>query len=183
MADVGFGDLVELYRHTAFDGGGGVLRVVNNHVANTLREIDADEALYDLTQISLVDARAFSVGDSVAINVRAPSYKLGLLARDFDAVFAAPHASFEEPGAYYVIDPGYARGDVPVPVALARYRAMLTVVSLLREAANYVSEHQRELVFIGEEQVVVPISFVASDLPASIEEHPHRGSSGRRCPL
>lgn len=175
MADVGFADLVELYRHTAFDGGsGGILHIANDYVAETLRAIDADEALYDLTQISLVDAGTFSVGDRVAINVRAPSYKLGLLARDFDAVFAAPHASFEEPVAYYVVDPGYARGDEPVPATLARYRAMLTVASLLREAANYVSELQRELVFIGEEQVVVPISFVASDLPASIEEQAAR---------
>lgn len=175
MADTGFADLVELYRHTAFDGdGGGVLHIANDQVANTLRAIDADEALYDLTQISLADAGTFAVGDLVAINVRAPSYKLGLLARDFDAVFAAPHASFDEPEAYYVVDPGYARSDEPVPVALARYRAMLTLVSLLREAANYVSELHRELVFIGEDKVVVPISFVASDLPASIEEQAAR---------
>ncbi|WP_167706577.1 hypothetical protein [Sphingobium fuliginis] len=50
MADVGFADLVELYRHTAFDGdGGGVLQVANDHVADMLRAIDANEALYDLT--------------------------------------------------------------------------------------------------------------------------------------
>ena len=170
MADVGFADLIELYRHITFNGdGGGVLRVANDHIAGILRAIDADERLYDLTQISLVDAHPFNVGDDVSINVRAPSYKLGLLARNFDALFAAPHASFEEPSAYYVIDPGYARGDEPVPAPLARYRAMLVVVSLLREAANYVSELQRELVFLGEEQVVVPITFVASDLPTSLE--------------
>lgn len=179
MAEIGFAELVELYRHTTFDGdGGGVLHIANADVAETLRTIEADESLYDLTQIALVTSDSFEVGDDVAISVRAPSHRLGLLVRNFDALFNAPGASFREPSAYYVIDAQHARDDVPVPAVLTRYRALLTVVALLREAANYVSDLHRELVFIGEDKTVVPTIFHASDLPSTIEEQ-----AGRLCAL
>ena len=55
MAEIGFADLVEIYRNTVFDGvGGGILHVSNDAVAETINTIEADEALYDLTQIALV---------------------------------------------------------------------------------------------------------------------------------
>lgn len=175
MAEIGFAELVDLYRHTVFDDdGGGVLHVGSEALAETIRTIEADEALYDRTQIALVTPGAVAVGGDVPISIRAPSHKLGLLVHDFDALFNAPDASFTEPAAYYVIDARYARGDETVPAVLMRYRALLTVIALLREAANYVSDLQRELVFIGEEKTVVPISFSATDLPATIEAQAKR---------
>ena len=175
MAEIGFAELVELYRHTTFDGaGGGVLHVANDAVAETLRTIEDNEALYDVTQIALASPGAFSVGDDVAITVRAPNHRFGLLVPDFDALFNAPDASWREPASYYVIDQRFARGDAKIPDALARYRSLLIVVALLREAASYVSDLHRELVFIGDEKTVVPIIFSAADLPPSIEEQATR---------
>src|SRR3546814_10761646 len=97
------------------------------------------------------------VGTQVAINIAAPSLKLGFLAATFDALFLSPGAAFTEPADYFVADLNYAAGDNPVPEVLARYRALLTVVAALKHAASYVVELQRELVFIGNENVVVPI--------------------------
>lgn len=175
MAEIGFAELIELYRHTTFDGaGGGVLHVASGAVAETLRTIEEDEALYDVTQIALASPGAFSIGDDVAIIVRAPNHRLGLLVPDLDALFNAPDASWKEPASYYVIGERYARGDANIPTGLARYRSLLTVVALLREAATYVSDLHRELVFIAEEKTVVPIIFSAADLPPSIEDHAKR---------
>ena len=169
MADVGFADLVEIYRHTRFDGkGGGILTIVNDGVADTVRAIESDPDLYDLTQISLIDQGNPVTGTDVAINVGAPSLKLGILAANFDALFLSPGAAFSEPASYFVVDLNHAAGDHPVPEVLARYRALLSVVAVLRDAASYVVELQREMVFIGNESVVVPISFTQADLPASL---------------
>jgi hypothetical protein len=175
MAEVGFDDLVEVYRHTRFDGaGGGVLTIANDHVVRTIRTIEADADLYDLTQISLVDPVDPVVGSSVSINVAAPSHRLGVLAQDFDRLFLAPGAAFAEPVAYYVIDPAFARGDASPPGDLVRYRVLLGVIAVLRDAATYVAELQRELVFIGDEKVEVPISFTTTDLPASLIQNAER---------
>tara|TARA_B100000678_G_scaffold185167_1_gene154761 strand:+ start:1688 stop:2890 length:1203 start_codon:yes stop_codon:yes gene_type:complete len=169
VADIGFADLVEIYRHTSFDGkGGGTLTIANEGIADTLRAIETDQDLYDLTQISLVHQRDPMVGTQVAINIAAPSLKLGFLAATFDALFLSPGAAFTEPADYFVADLNYAAGDNPVPEVLARYRALLTVVAALKHAASYVVELQRELVFIGNENVVVPIVFTQADLRESL---------------
>lgn len=169
MADVGFADLVEIYRHTRFDGnGGGTLTVATSGIASTLRSIEADQSLYDLTQVSLVEPGEPVVGSQVAINVAAPNLKLGILADTFEKLFLAPGAAFAEPDSYFVIDCSYASGDAPAPPLLLAYRAMLTVIALLKEAASYVIELQRELVFIGTESVVVPIRFKGADFTPSL---------------
>lgn len=175
MSDVGFADLVEVYRHTSFDGaGGGVLTIADENVAKTIRTIEADEDLYDLTQISLVNPVDPAVGTSVSINVAAPSHRLGVLAQDLDRLFLAPGAAFAEPAAYYVIDPGFARGDESPPGDLVRYRVLLGVIGVLRDAATYVGELQRELVFISDEKVEVPIVFTTADLPESLIQQAER---------
>jgi hypothetical protein len=169
MANVGFADLVEIYRHTGFDGnGGGTLTVATPAIATTLRSIEADQSLYDLTQISLVDPADPAIGSQVPINVAAPSLKLGILAETFDKLFLSPGAAFEEPARYFVIDGSYASGDEPVPPVLLAYRAMLSVTALLKEAASHVNELQRELVFIGTETIVLPIRFKEADLTPSL---------------
>lgn len=169
MADVGFADLVEIYRHTRFDGnGGGTLTVATPEIAATLRSIEADQSLYDLTQVSLVEPADPAIGSQVAINVAAPSLKLGIIADTFDKLFLSPGAAFAEPASYFVINGSYASGDEPVPEVLHAYRAMLDVTSLLKEAASHVIELQRELVFIGTESVVVPIRFKEEDLRPSL---------------
>lgn len=169
MADVGFADLVEIYRYTRFDGnGGGTLTVANSGIAAILRSIEADQSLYDLTQVSLVEPGEPVVGSQVAINVAPPNLKLGILADTFEKLFLAPGAAFAEPVSYFVIDCSYASGDAPAPQLLLAYRAMLTVTARLREAASYVIELQRELVFIGTESVVVPIRFREADLTPSL---------------
>src|SRR3546814_15628683 len=81
---------------------------------------------------------------------------------------SSPCSAFTEPADYFVAYLNYASGDNPVPEVLARYRALLTVVAALKHAASYVVELQRELVFIGNENVVVPILFTQADLRESL---------------
>ena len=175
MPDVGFADLVLLYRNIAFDGfGGGTVHVADDDVTATIRKVETDEATYDLTQISLVESGSFDVGDDLRVNVGQPCSSLGVLAADFDALFRMPGAAFAEPQDSYVIDPGYARNDEPMPDILGRYRALLGVVDTLREAASYVDLTARELVFISDEKIVIPVLFLAADLPDSLQANAAR---------
>ena len=170
MPDVSFADLVEIYRHTRFDGPGeGVLTITNPGVLDTLLVIEADADLYDATQVGLLDDVPPVLGSDVRVTIGPARHSLGLLVASFDALFQAPKAVFEEPPRYFVIDRGYAAGDPVVPEALARYRAVLDVVSILRGAASYVDEVQRELVFIEAEKTTVPVAFKVSDLRPSVE--------------
>tara|TARA_R110002074_G_scaffold395382_1_gene583721 strand:+ start:2259 stop:3461 length:1203 start_codon:yes stop_codon:yes gene_type:complete len=175
MARLTFDDLVLIYRNTQFDGhGGGVLTIADDEIAALLRAIEADERLYDDAQLSLVDAADPIVGTDVKINISSPKLSLGILASNFDSLFQSPKATFTEPTNYYVIDEGYAIGDQPLPEILTRYRALLSAVSILRDAASYADDVQRELVFIGTEKVILPIHFHSSDLSASLEEQAGR---------
>lgn len=175
MGSVVFDDLVAIYRNTRFGAnGGGVLKIADVGIADTLHTIESDDRAYDDAQLSLADPQKIAVGDEVQINVAAPKLSLGILAPDFEALFKAPGAIFAEPSAYYVVDPGYAHGDTPVPELLIRYRALLGVTALLRDAASYVDEVQTELVFIGAEKVVIPIQFSRSELHEGVVEQSSR---------
>jgi hypothetical protein len=136
---VTFADLIAIYRATRFDGDkSGMLTVVNEHMAVTLRAIMDDDVLYNDAQISLEGEEELVVGSEVRISVGPPnSAKMGLLVATFDDLFRSPRAVFVEPEPYYVKDPGYASGDQPVPEVLERYRAVLSVLPILRKAPRF----------------------------------------------
>ncbi len=94
--------------------------------------------------------------------------KMGLLVPTFDDLFKAPGAALAEPERYYVKKEHYASGDTPAPSKLLAYRAVLSVLSILRESASLVDETMRQLIFIGKEKVVVPIQFGSMDLRGDV---------------
>lgn len=170
-----FDDLVEIYRNTRFGNDGeGTLTIASQAILYNLRAIEADPQLYDDAQVGLLDDAPPVLGAEVRVAIGHPRHALGLLVRNFDVLFQTPRAAFEEPARFFVIDTGYASGDLPVPTTLDRYRALLDVVTILRNAASYVDEVQRELVFIGGEKTVMPIAFRAADLGPNVEAHAAR---------
>lgn len=175
MPDIVFADLVEIYRNTRFgDANEGTLTVASERIAAILRAVEADTALYERVQITALAAEAPTVGADLGISIGPPSPALGLLLRDFDALFLAPGAAFHEPTSYYIIQDCYASGDEPPPPVLEQYRSLLNVVAILRDAAAYVDEGRREFVFIGVEKVVVPIRFRAIDLSDAVVNQAER---------
>jgi len=166
MPDLTFTDLVEIYRATRFDADGeGILTIGSEHIVQTLRAIIDDDLLYGDAQISVPDGVDLVIGAEVPISVGRPNMrKMGRLVSSFDELFQSPGAAFEEPPNYYVIDVAFASSDEPAPAALVGYRAMLSLMSILRDAATLVNETMGELIFIGAEKVVVPIGFVQGDL-------------------
>lgn len=169
MSSVTFADLVEIYRATRFDdGGGGMVTIGSEHMAATLRAMEDDDIYHD-TQIAIDGDDEPVVGAEVRVSIGQPnSAKLGLLVANFDDLFRSPRAVIAEPEHYFVKDLGYASGDVPVPDVLLHYRAVLQVLPILAESASLVDETMRQLIFLGKEKVVVPIQFSARDLKGDV---------------
>ncbi len=170
MSSVTFADLVEIYRATRFDGGdGGILAIGSDHIASTLRAIMEDDALYDDAQITIDTDEELVMGAEVRVSIGRPnSSTMGLLVATFDDLFRSPRAVVAEPEHYYVKNVGYASGDQPVPKVLLRYRAVLDALPILKESASLVDETMRQLIFLGNEKVVVPIQFTERDLQGDV---------------
>ncbi|WOF44731.1 hypothetical protein KNJ79_07445 [Sphingopyxis indica] len=166
MSSVTFADLVAIYRATRFDTeDGGILTIATEEMAATLSAIMENDDLYADAQISVEGDAELKAGAQIRVNVGRPNVaKMGLLVSSFDELFGSPGAVLEEPVRYFVKEPGFASGDEPAPEVLLRYRAVLTVVSILRETASLVDETLRQLIFIGKEKLIVPIQFGQRDL-------------------
>lgn len=164
MAELEFAQLLELYRHIAFDqqGDEGVLSIATPDMLATLRWLESDDAAAADGGLAAVgDSAALDVGQTVRVRVSAPKVRLGILARDFDQLLAAPQARMQEPKAFFVVD-GALEKDMPAPRArLLAYRAALAIVGLLAKAAAYVDEPRAKLV-IG--KLVVPVQYDAAAL-------------------
>lgn len=167
MAEIAFGDLLEIYRNTVFDadGGEGVLTLATSEIERTVRTIDADESLWDETNVSpLGDLSKAAVGGHIRVRLGPPRISLGLLVRTYDDLWRAPGAALTEPANYFVIEPRASSADTVPTEEIVRYRAALSVIAVLKEAASYFDEVRREIVFFTDRKVVVPVQFETRDL-------------------
>jgi len=170
VTDITFADLVEIYRATRFDDeNGDVLTIKNDHMVVVLISIMDIDAHYNDAQISVENGHDLIVGSEVPVTIGRPNVaKMGLLVPTFDDLFKAPGAVLAEPERYYIKKEHYASGDSPVPPKLLAYRAVLNVLTILRDSASLVDETMRQLIFIGKEKVVVPIQFGSVDLRGDV---------------
>ncbi|MCP1547252.1 MULTISPECIES: hypothetical protein [Methylorubrum] len=75
-----------------------------------------------------------------------------------------PEARVQEPHAYFVIEGGITSDIDPCPERLATYRNVLEFTNLVGEAASYVDQSKRELIFIKDDKFSVPLAYTAADL-------------------
>ncbi|MDP3405809.1 MAG: hypothetical protein Q8S03_14030 [Brevundimonas sp.] len=162
MPRLRFEDLLELYRHTAFDPSGdeGILTIASPQALASLQLIETDEAAGDDANLAvLVDEANLSVGQTVRVRVGAPRIGLGLLVRSVNDLLKAPEARVAEPAAYFVIDGGIDARTTPAPALIETYRQVLAVVDLLSKAAAYLDKTRQELVFVHDGKVPVPVRY------------------------
>lgn len=111
-----------------------------------------------------------AVGRQIRVRLGPPRISLGLLVRTYDDLWRAPGAALAEPANYFVIGPRASSSD-PIPTEeLIRYRAALSVIAILSEAASYVDEFRREIVFVTDQKVVVPVQFETRDLTETLKD-------------
>lgn len=167
MARITFGQLTLLYRHIVFDQNGdqGRLSIATPEVRDVIQLIEDDhDAAADADIVVLDDVDAFQVGQDVSVRVGPPRTALGYLVRDFDGLLDTPEARVREPRAYFVIEDGITPDIAPCPERLATYRKVLEFTNLVGEAAAYVDQSKRELIFIKDGKFSVPLAYTAADL-------------------
>lgn len=162
MPRLRFEDLLELYRHTAFDPSGdeGTLTIASSQALASLQLIETDDAAADDSDLAvLADEADLSVGKTVRVRLGSPRIGLGLLVRSVDDLLKAPEARVVEPKAYFVINDGIDALTTPVPTLIETYRQVILVVDLLAKAAAYLDKTRQELVFVKDGKVPVPVRY------------------------
>jgi hypothetical protein len=123
----------------------------------------ADNDEYGL-RIIQGNADALRVGEVIELEVNDPKISIGIVATDLDDLFVAPKARIREPARYFVISEKFCNSDPIVPDSIERYRNLLKLIALLKQAAAYLDEETGELVFIHDGKYELPIQFTAADL-------------------
>ena len=167
MSQAKFDKLVALYRAIIFkiNSREGTLVIANNEqrdLVNELLSADNDEYGLKILQGNVDDLQ---VGEPIELEVSDPKISLGIVATDIDDLLVAPKARIREPARYFIIKENFCVSDLSVPDSIVRYRNILKVVALFKQAAAYLDEDSIELIFINEGKYEVPIQFNATDIP------------------
>ncbi|SCX03932.1 hypothetical protein DSM25559_0370 [Agrobacterium rosae] len=167
MSRLTFDQLIPVYRNTALDSSKsrGRLRVSDASLLETLKLIDEDDAAFRDSGIRMLDdTEALSIGSEIALEITPPRTGLGLLAQDLNGLLLAPANRVKLPSRYYLIDERFAYNDPDIPVKIKRYRAVISFIRALSEAAAFVDTNQAEATFLGPRRFRLPINYSASDL-------------------
>lgn len=166
MDNLSFEQLLKIYRLVDIDDAHeGNLLLENEDLVATLKFLISVQN-YSAAQITLLDAEDsdLQVGRSVRLQVGPPKTSLGLLVKDFDALLKTDGALLREPPRYFLIDEKISSDDRPANQIQVRYRQFIGVMKLIAEAASYVDETRRELVFITDTKVVIPLRLSGRDI-------------------
>jgi len=158
MSSIKFTDLVNIYRIADFEQGErATLSVANQTILDSLNLALNDENLYESgITIESGDPDDLKIGQIIRLNIGAPRFGLGRLARTVgDLLDTGAVAS--EPKRYFVISLKFFNEDPVVPLPIERYRKYLKFVELLKECADYFDSNSNELVFIKEGKFSIPI--------------------------
>lgn len=166
MSQAKFDQLVALYRAIDFRANShqGSLTIANAEQRDLIASmLSADNDEYGLI-ILQGNADALQVGDTVELEVNDPRIAIGIVATDLDNLLVAPKAWVREPARYFVISEKFCKFDPAVPDSIDRYRNLLKLIVLLKQAAAYLDEETSELIFIHDGKYELPIKFASIDL-------------------
>ncbi|RYB04450.1 hypothetical protein [Lichenibacterium ramalinae] len=173
MPEIGFDRLIVVYDNVTFDpeGDEGSLHVATVGVRDDLALVERDDrAASDTGIVLLSEPEDVVLGATVRVRLDAPKPTLGLLARNLDALLAWPGATIAEPVDFYVIDGRYHRSTVPPPADLEAYRRVLALVGLLGQAAVFLDPIRREMMFMKDGRMPMPVTYDAADVAATPAE-------------
>lgn len=176
MAKISWVDIEAIYAVTNFDADGtGQLTISNQEILNTLLLVDSDEdAMADSGMTVLTDRNKLELGRQAQVQFNPPKTSLGRYARTFGNLIAGPSARVKEPAAYFVVDQRVTQNTNPPIEDQVKYRAILSLVKLLSQAAAFLDEVQQELVFLRNGKIVVPVDYGLDDLRSFEPTHVHQ---------
>lgn len=113
------------------------------------------------------DPSSLAIGQTIRLQLNPPRIGEGRLFRDVAALVEA--GKLHEPTHYFLWKPKRAKDDLGLPEIIGRYRKVLVLIGLLKEAAAYLDEAKAELVFFRDGRFDVPVRYAASDLTAELD--------------
>jgi hypothetical protein len=151
-----FDRLIALCRHIQFKANSRL----GDFIINDAEQLDLLDGLLDDDDFGLgLRAGNPSLGEKVELEVGNPKLAFGIIATGLDDLLIAPKATFQEPKRYFVLDGKFSRSDEIVPDSISRYRYILKLIGLFKEASAYLDEDNGELIFIDEGKFPLPVRY------------------------
>ncbi len=112
------------------------------------------------------DAGLLAKGKSYTVTI-APRLGFGVIVRSLDHLLKSPQARVREPDGFYLLHGDESSVDVAAPdSAIGRYRLVLDLVKLFKEAAAFLDVDRQQLVFIDSGKFEVPVEYTVDELAA-----------------
>lgn len=142
----------------------GTIRISNQNILDAVNECHSSEDV-KLEITSGEDYANLTVGDSVDISCY-PRIGWGRIADDLDALLKTPKARIKEPRRYILLSPAFTTmtDDVSDNSSIYKYRKIIELIGVLKEAAAFLNEEEQCLVLINSGRFDIPVLYDESDL-------------------
>ncbi|WP_062018077.1 hypothetical protein [Aureimonas sp. AU4] len=163
---LGWSELLHLYRNARWiEDDDADVTVVDRNLLDTLRLIEtSDRAALESDIVPLASIETVSIGAIVRMRIGAPQWRLGTLARDWDALLRFPLSRVKERPEYYLTSDGTHGGTTPPSEPMLRYRAMLRFVELVGRAALFCDWPNARIVFFDKHRIDLPVTYEWKDV-------------------
>ncbi|MCX4163578.1 MULTISPECIES: hypothetical protein [Paraburkholderia] len=165
MSDAKFETLLTLYRAADFgEGRAATLTVSNESINEALTTCLSDAREYAVGLDA--DSDEFAIGSTVNVVFEDPRTGLGALARSLSEILQPTRYRLKEPNDYFLIDSKFAKNDGEIPSDVQKYRQVLRLIKLLKQAAAFLDSDEGALVFVHGGKFELPIEYGVKDLRA-----------------
>jgi hypothetical protein len=112
------------------------------------------------------DSDKFAIGSTVNVVFEDPRTGLGVLASTLSEILRPTRYRLKEPKDYFLIDSKFAKNDGEIPGDVQKYRQVLRLIELLKQAAAFLDSDEGVLVFVHGGEFELPIEYGVKDLRA-----------------
>ncbi|EKR9383016.1 hypothetical protein P9730_001653 [Raoultella ornithinolytica] len=157
-----FKDLVAVYRAASFvdNTSEASLNINDEELCSIISDVTEQSHDFGIS----VEAGQVVIGETISLHVIPPKVRLGQFHLTFSDYLKNSKNRFKEPGNFYITDIDYYNKDATQPGQIAKYRSVLSLVTLFKECAAYLDENNVELVFVDSSVLKIPVNFTADDL-------------------
>lgn len=157
-----FNDLVTIYKATTFtpDSSSGVLTIPDDSFLECLNDIIDNPDDFGIT----IESGSLKVGANIVVNILPPKMRIGQFHWKFSDYLKNGKNRTKEASSYFIVEDSFYNRDQDIPLHVQKYRALLRIIALYKEASAYLDEPNCELVFVDSSVLKVPVNYTVEDL-------------------
>lgn len=157
-----FNDLVSIYKATTFtpDSSSGVLTISEDSFLECLKDIIDNPDDFGIT----IESGNLEVGENIIVNILPPKMRVGQFHWTFSDYLKNGKNRTKEASSYFIVEDRFYNRDQEIPLHVQKYRALLRIIALYKEASAYLDEPNCELVFVDSNVLKVPVNYTVADL-------------------